>query len=239
MPGDDELLFLRVGDAGSLKAAAYQLGVDPSTVSRRVRSLEERVGARLLRRSTRRTGPTDAGLRYSEGLRRLVDEQQALEADVSGETRQIRGILRIAAPVGFGARFVVPVVDRMMAESPELEVALELGSDAVDLVERGLDVAVRVGRLQDSALRARRLASVPRVIVAGPAWVARHGMPTTAEELEALPGRPWIAYRRSGGVPTFPLTCPDGRTLDQPVRAGIHVNSVEGMRALVLAGRGL
>jgi len=163
----DERLFLRVVEAGSLKAAAAFLGKDASTLSRRVAALEERLGVKLLVRSTRRTTPTDAGQRYYEGLRDLVAQQEALEAEVSRTTETPHGQLRVTAPVDFGARFVVPVLARLQESAPDLVVECVLGSGYLDLAEHGLDVAVRVGKLPDSALIARRLGAVPRVLVEG------------------------------------------------------------------------
>ena len=121
MPGFDEELFVRVADAGSMKAAGEQLGLNPSNVSRRVAALEDRLGVKLLQRSTRRSVLTDAGALYVEGIRRLIDEQRALEAEVAGTAEVPTGRLRVAAPVDFGARFVVPVLDELQADAPDLE----------------------------------------------------------------------------------------------------------------------
>lgn len=234
MPGADERLFLRVVEAGSLKAAAGQLGTDPSTVSRRVAALEARLGVKLLDRSTRRTTPTDAGARYFEGLRRLVDEESALEADVSGGKDVPRGRLRVAAAAEFGARFVVPVVEELHRDAPELAIELVLGSAFTDLGEEGIDVAIRVGRLSDSSLVARKLGVVPRVLVASPAYLRARGRPKRPEDLA---GHEMIFYTRSNAHAIELGEGADAVTVR--VDGRLTLNSVSGIRALVEAGRGI
>ena len=236
MADSDERLFLRVVEAGSLKAAAEQLGTDPSTVSRRLASLEARLGVKLLQRSTRRSSPTDAGARYFEGLRQLVDQQEALEAEISGTVDTPRGRLRVTAPVDFGARFVVPVLEELQRQAPELEVELMLGSGFYDLVEQGIDVAIRIGRLRDSTLIARKLGMVPRVLVAAPEYLERRGVPRVPADLEA---HDFIFYARGNADSPLELVGPDGETATVLVRGRFTVNSVSGICALVEAGRGL
>lgn len=236
MTDSDERLFLRVVEAGSLKAAAEQLGTDPSTVSRRLASLEARLGVKLLQRSTRRSTPTDAGARYFDGLRRLVDQQEALEAEISGTVDTPRGRLRVTAPVDFGARFVVPVLAELQSQAPALEVELLLGSGFFDLVEKGIDVAIRIGQLRDSALVARKLGVVPRVLVAAPGYLERRGVPRVPADLEA---HDFIFYAGSNADAPIELGGPAGDTTTVLVRGRFIVNSISGIRALVEAGRGL
>ena len=168
MPDDLDRLFLRVVETGSLKAAAQERRLNPSIVSRRIVTLEERLGAKLLTRSTRRSAPTEAGARYYEGVRRLLEEQSALEAEVGGQQDTPRGTLKIASAAEFGTRFVAPVAMDMQREYPELSVALTLGSGFSDLVAEGIDVAIRIGQLPDSSLVARRIGAIARVMVAAP-----------------------------------------------------------------------
>jgi len=226
---------LRVVEAGSLKAAAEQVGTDPSTVSRRLASLEARLAVKLLRRSTRRCSPTDAGARYYDGLRRIVDLERALEAEVSGTADTPRGRLRVTAPVDFGARFVVPVVAKLHAKAKELEIELLLGSEFATLDEQGIDVAIRVGRLRDSTLIARRLGAVPRVLVASPRYLARAGHPRVPEDLEK---HDFVFYAARNARGTIELAGPNG-TREVRVHGRLTVNSVTGARALVEAGGGI
>ncbi len=236
MPGEDERLFVRVVDAGSLKAAAEQLGADPSTISRRLSALEARLGVKLLQRSTRRSTPTDAGKIYVEGLRRLIEQEQALEGEIAGGSDTPRGRLRVTAPVDFGARFVVPVINALHLLAPKLEIELVLGSGFLDLAEQGIDIAIRIGRLPDSTLIARQLGSVPRVLVGAPQYFARHGEPHTPAELER---HAFLFYRRpQGTAATFELQGPEGAVIVRP-KGLITVNSIRGIGALLIAGRGL
>ncbi len=226
-----ETLFLRVVEAGSLKAAAEQTGADPSAVSRKLAALEARLGVKLLNRSTRRSTPTEAGQRYYEGLRRVVDAKAALEADISGLVDTPTGRLTLAAPVDFGARFVAPVIGALQERYRDLSVDLRLGSGFDDLAEQGIDVAVRIGRLPDSSLIARRLGAVPRVIVGSADYLSAHGTPASPSDLAA---HDFVFYR------------PGQRELDikagaqtVTVKGRVSANSITAVRALVAGGRGL
>ena len=230
-----EQLFLRVVDAGSLKAAAEQIGADPSAVSRKIAALEGRLGVKLLERSTKRSTPTEAGARYYEGMRRVIDAQLALEADIAGLVHTPTGRLRVTAPVDFGARFVAPVLARMQDEHPDLSVELLLGSTFADLVEQGIDVAVRIGRLADSSLIAKRLGAVPRIIVGSRSYVSRFGAP---EKFEDLAGHDFIFY--GPGQRELEIKTSAGKSAETvTVKSKFTANSVTAIRAQVASGRGL
>ncbi|MEO1188653.1 MAG: LysR substrate-binding domain-containing protein, partial [Pseudomonadota bacterium] len=235
MADPNELLFLRVVEAGSLKAAAEQISADPSVVSRRIASLEARLGVQLLKRSTRRSSPTKAGERYYSGLRRLIDEQFALETEVAGTLDTPTGRLRIAAPVDFGGRFVAPVIAELQAKYPALAVDLVLGSAFADLVEAGIDVAVRIGALPDSSLIAKRIGAVPRVIVASKDYVDANGAPTRPSDLEK---QPFIFYGGGQRDLKIKLNKKDESEI-VTVYGSITANSVTAIRIFVRAGRGL
>jgi DNA-binding transcriptional LysR family regulator len=232
--GPDERLFLRVVDTGSMKRAALQLGANPSTVTRRLAALEERLGIKLLNRSTRKTTPTDAGAAYADGLRRLLGELDALEAEVSGAADEPRGRLVVTSPGDFGNRFVVPVIDELLRRAPELEVELIVGSRFFDIAERGIDVAIRVGALRDSVLRARRLGWVPRVLVAAPSYLKAHGTPAHPRELAR---HHFVLYARLTD-PQLSLEGDDGNHR-VPMHTRVMVNNVVGAQQLVRAGHGL
>lgn len=235
MIGSNETLFLRVVETGSLKAAAEQIRADPSAVSRRIAALESRLGVRLLVRSTKRSVPTEAGTAYYEGMRQLVDQQEALESRVAGTVDKPTGKLRVTAPVEFGARFVAPVLSALQDSAPDLHVELLLGSGFWDLVERGIDVAVRIGRLPDSSLIARQLGVVPRVVVASSEYVATHGAPTTPEELSS---HPFVFYRPEQANTRFRMLKDDVET-SVSMSGSFTVNSIHAIREWVAAGRGL
>ena len=235
MPDPNVELFIRVVETGSLKAAAAEAKTDPSSVTRKIASLEARLGAKLLIRSTRRSRPTEAGQAYYDGVRRLVEEQAALEAEIAGLSDTPKGLLRVTAPVDFGARFVTPVVDRLLSDHPELSVELKLGSEFADLREANVDVAVRIGTLSDSALIARRFGEVPRAIVVAPSYVERHGLPDRPED---LPKHDFVFYRP---MPEMKLRLVRGEeSVSVAVgRTRITVNSMAAIRELLFSGHGM
>ncbi|WOE76048.1 LysR family transcriptional regulator [Alterisphingorhabdus coralli] len=230
-----EQLFLRVVETGSLKAAAEQIGADPSAVSRKIAGLEQRLGVKLLQRSTKRSTPTEAGEQYYRGMRQLVDAQASLEAEVTGMVDTPTGLLRVTAPVDFGARFVTPVLSDLQEDYPDLCVELLLGSSFSDLREQGIDVAVRIGQLPDSSLIARRLGAVPRVLVASPDYLSRHGAPSDPEELS---DHRFVFYRPGQRDEKITLQQGDA-TKSITVSGSFSANSITAIRALVVAGRGI
>ena len=235
MAETNEQLFLRVVDAGSLKAAAEQIGADPSAVSRKIAALEGRLGVKLLERSTKRSVPTEVGAQYYEGMRRLVDAQLSLEASVAGLVDTPTGRLRVTAPVDFGARFVAPVLAALQDDYPELSVELLLGSTFVDLVEQGVDVAIRIGRLPDSSLIAKRLGAVPRVIVGARSYFERFSLPARLEDLSR---HDFVFY--GPGQRELDITAGVGKSAATvTVKGKFTANSVTAIRTLVASGRGL
>jgi DNA-binding transcriptional LysR family regulator len=178
----DELqVFLAILEAGSMAAAAQKLRRSPSAVTRILAALEERVGLRLFERSTRRLTPTSEGQRLAEGARRLLADYDSAIQEHQGATP--RGLLRVTAPTVFGRRPMAPVVTAFLMRYPDIQVELILNDRNMDLIDNGIDVALRIGELESSGLVARRLGVVRRVTVASPDYLARHGIPATPEEL--------------------------------------------------------
>jgi DNA-binding transcriptional LysR family regulator len=178
----DELhVFIAILDAGSMASAARKLGRSPAAVTRILGTLETRAGARLFERSTRRLTPTETGLRLAEQARRLLaDYDAALQPPGAGTPR---GLLRLTAPTAFGRRHVAPVVTRFLALHPDIQVDLTLSDRNVDLIEEGIDAALRIGALANLSLVARRLGEVRRVTVASPAYLDRRGTPLVPADL--------------------------------------------------------
>ncbi|WP_428267859.1 LysR family transcriptional regulator [Haliangium sp.] len=225
-------LFVRIVEAGSLRAAALELGVEPSSVTRRLAALEARLGVTLFRRTRARTTPTDAGQRYYAGLRPLLDQLDALEADVQGTSHEPTGLLRVAAPTDFGARFVAPVLRRLQERYADLRIDLVLGSGFVDLVAQNIDVAIRVGHLPDSNLVATTLADVPRVLVAAPSYLARRGTPETPDQLGEHDFIGWKSTRDR-----LTVEFEDGSRVE--LRCRFAVGSVLAIQGLVAEGVGV
>lgn len=181
----DELAALAaILDSGSLAKAAKRLRRSAPVVTRLLAALEERVGLRLVERTTRRLAPTEAGRALAERARALLSEyDEAVRETASRPDAPLSGTLVVTAPFVFGRRHVAPVVARFLDLHPGLRLELVLSDRNLDLIEDGLDVAVRIGHLDDSSLIARRVGAVRRLVVASPAYVARRGSPRTPAEL--------------------------------------------------------
>ena len=215
--------FVSVAARGSLTAAANAEGVAPAIMGRRLDALEERLGVKLLLRTTRRITLTHEGSAFLEDCQRLLADLANAEASVSAGGVKASGHLRITAPAGFGRRHVAPLIPKFYELHPEVTISLNLSDRVVDIAGEGFDCAVRVGDMPDSALVSVRMADNRRLCVATPAYLARHGIPQTPGELarfhclalssDASQTRGW-AFK----LPTGAKTSPKGDAL--PNRAG-------------------
>lgn len=176
-------LFVRAVAAGSLSAAGRELGVSPAVASKRLARLEGRLGTRLLQRSSRRLSLTDSGALYLERCQAILADVAEAEDLLGGDDAQVRGTLRVSATSALGRRWVGPVAAAFAAQHPEVAVQLSLTDRVVDLVESGVDCAVRVGPLSDDRLIARKLADNRRVVCATPGYLRAHGIPASPAEL--------------------------------------------------------
>ncbi|NYT77171.1 LysR family transcriptional regulator [Alcaligenaceae bacterium] len=180
---EDMRIFAEVVDVQSFTAAADRLGLSKQFVSKRIAALEQRLGARLLERSTRKLRITDLGLTYYERTRRILQEVDAAEQMVTNQTATPRGVLRLSAPMTFATMHLGPLIPAFMQRHPEVSVELELNDRVVDVIGEGYDMAVRIGTLADSSLIARRIAAVQLITCASPGYLHRHGMPTAPQQL--------------------------------------------------------
>lgn len=178
-------VFAAVCDANGFAGAARRLGLSPPAVTRTVTALEAHLGVRLLQRTTRSLHLTEAGARYLEHVRRLLAEADAADEVARGEQERPRGKLVISAPLIFGRMHVAALLRRYLASYPEVTAELQLNDRNVNLIEEAVDVAIRIGALDDSSLIARRVGSTRRVVVASPAYLAARGQPTSPAELDA------------------------------------------------------
>lgn len=201
-------VFAAVADAQSFAAAGRKLDMSPPAVTRAIAGLEERLGVRLLTRTTRVVRPTDAGLRYLEYCRRILAEVDEADHSVAGLGVTPRGQLHVTAPVMFGEMYVTPLALEYMDLYPEATVAALLVDRVVNLVEEGLDVAIRIGDMPDSSLQAIRVGRVRRVICGSPRYFKAHGVPRTPHDLRehrivasttAMGGAEWML--RANGEP--------------------------------------
>ncbi len=244
--------FVSVATRGSLTAAARAEGVAPAIMSRRIDALEERLGVKLLVRTTRRLALTHEGSAFLEDCQRLLADFANAEASVSAGGVKASGHLRVTAPAGFGRRHVAPLVPAFRERHPEVTVSLNLSDRVVDLAAEGYDCAVRVGDFPDSSLVSLRLADNRRLCVATPGFLRRHGTPAHPNDLvrfdcltlssEASQTRGW-AFRVDGEVlhlrPAGPLDCSDGQVLhDWCLQGrGIAWRSTWEVEADIAAGR--
>lgn len=177
-------VFVAVADSGSFARAGKRLRISPPAVTRAVSSLEERLGARMLNRTTRSVGLTEAGHRFLERARRLLAEVDAAEREAVGEDAVPAGHLTVTASVTFGRSAIASVMTAFLRDHPRVTGSLLLVDRVVNLVEEGVDVAARIGRLPDSTLVARRVGEVQRVLVASPGYLAKHGEPGAPADLK-------------------------------------------------------
>ncbi|MBE9603856.1 LysR family transcriptional regulator [Acetobacteraceae bacterium H6797] len=231
-------VFVAAAEAGSFSAAARRLNLSPSAVSKVVSRLEARLGTRLLLRTTRALQPTAEGVAYLERARQIlaeIDEAERLVANGAGATP--RGRLRVNASVGIGERCIVPLLPDFLARYPEVEVDLTLTDAMVDLIESGVDIAIRIGELRDSGLMARKLMTSHRHIVASPEYLARHGTPQRPEDLL---GHNCLRFNFRRAQDGWPFRDPaTGEPFTLPVHGNCWTNNGPTQRQLCLDGLGL
>jgi len=227
-------MFVRVLEAGSFSAAALDLNMGQPAVSKTIASLEDRLGVRLLTRSTRKLSPTEAGTAFYERAIRAIGEATEAEAAAQGAGAGLEGRLRVSAPVTFSRLHLVPKLGSFLDAHPNLQLDLVMDDRVVDLVAENIDAALRLGVLTDSALKARKLGQTDRLVVATPAYLERRGVPHTPADLlehasiiygQSSGGQEWL-FRRGTSEMSVHL---------QP---RLKLSAAEGVREAVLAGQG-
>jgi DNA-binding transcriptional LysR family regulator len=227
--------FVLVVDAGSFSAAARRLNIGQPAVSKSVAQLEDRLGVKLLARSTHGLTPTEAGLNFYERARRSIEEADEADLAARGAGAGLTGNLRICAAVTFARIHLMPRIPEFLARHPDLEMEVVLDDRNIDLVQEGIDVALRMGRLVDSTLTARRIAGGRHAVLGTPTYFSRVGEPGAPGDLIAHEAVIY-AQRGGGAVWTFRR---DGVELAVTVKGRLHVTAAEGVRAAVLAHAGI
>ncbi|HEX6959004.1 MAG TPA: LysR family transcriptional regulator [Ferrovibrio sp.] len=228
--------FVAVAQSGSFTIAAQQLRLTPSAVSKLMGRLEDRLGTRLLQRTTRRVNLTAEGRAYFEQVRGILAEIEAVEASVGGAEAEPRGLLRVNVAHGFGMMQIVPLIPEFVARHPKIDVHITFADHVVDLVAEGEDVAVRVGQLRDETLMARRLGEHRRIVCAAPDYLARHGTPQRPGDLLR---HNCLLFDGPDGLNTWPFRRADGGIERLPVRGNFRTNNGDAIFRMLLAGLGL
>lgn len=227
--------FVRVVDAGSFSGAARLLRVGQPAVSKTVAQLEERLGVRLLLRSTHGLTPTEAGRSFYERAKRAIEEADEAEHAARGAGAALTGRLRICAAVTFSRLHVLPRLPLFLDQHPALDVDFVLDDRNIDLIEEGIDIALRMGKLADSNLIARKIGQSPRRVFASPAYLERMGMPRVPADLA---GHQAVIYEQRGGGTEWTFHR-DGTTASVAMHGRVRVTAAEGVREAVFAGLGL
>lgn len=233
---EDMEIFVRVMDAGSISAAAERLGLAKSAVSRRIADLEERLGAQLFRRTTRRLNPTEAARQfYARAVHILADADEAEQA-VADSHHTLRGRLRVAVPLSFGLLHLGPAIEDFRERHPQVSFDLDFNDRQVDLVASGFDVALRIAELSDSTLMARRLAPIRLVTCASPDYIARHGRPGSPADLAH---HRCLTYSLAGDPESWMFQGADGKTVKVRVQSTMQANNGDFLVQAAIAGQGI
>lgn len=225
-----------VVDQGGFTDAARKMGISKSAVSKHVSALEARLGARLLNRTTRRVSPTDIGLAYYDRARRVLNDAGEADALVTSMQSAPSGLLRISVTTDFGAHHLSPILNAFLTQFPEITVNMMLNNRVVDLISEGFDLAIRVGELEDSSLRARKLCDTTQRLVAAPSYLQRAGRP---QRLEDLSEHKLLQYSNPPGGAVWKLTSPSGEKRQLRSPGGLTVNDGQSLLNATISGLGI
>lgn len=229
----DMEIFARVVGAGSMSAAGREMNLSPAVVSKRIRRLEEKLGSRLLQRTTRQIAMTEAGQGFYERVVAILASVEEAESFVSRGSAKARGHLKVAVPTSFGRLHIAPHLADFLADNSDLSVNLDLSDEFVDIVGDGYDLAIRIAELSDSSLVARRLAPVHRILCASPDYISKYGYPSSVEELTAN----HVTLAAANQDP-WRLSGPDG-IVSIRTQSPVKTNSSEVVRECLLSGLGI
>lgn len=229
-------VLVQVVEDGSFSRAAHSLRLSPSAVSKVIARLEDRLGVRLIQRTTRRLALTAEGRLFHDRCREILDEIAAAEELVAGSRLRPRGVLRVGLSHGFGMSQIVPLVPLFAERYPDVELQLAFADRRVDLVAEGLDLAIRLGPVRDEALIARRLCEHSRIVCAAPSYLARHGAPATPADLAR---HNCILFDQPEYLNHWPFRRPDGTVERVRVQGTARSDSGDALHQLLLGGIGI
>lgn len=229
-------MFVRVVESGSFSAAAEAAGVSATMAGKHIRAIEERLGARLLHRTTRRQQLTEVGRLYYERCKQVLADVELAEASASELQATPRGRLRLTAPMSFGSRRLTPALTEYLARYPEVSVDLVLDNRVIDLVGEGFEVGIRIGAIDDPQLVARPLLPYRMLLAASPAYLARHGMPAHPDQLSTHACLGLSNWRRRD---QWRLLGPQGEACDVPVHGRLAADHGDALRIAALHDAGI
>jgi DNA-binding transcriptional LysR family regulator len=227
--------FIRVVEAGSISKAAEQLAMAKSGVSRRLAELESRLGVRLMNRTTRRSSLTEAGQSYYKGAVKLLADISELDAATADTDALLAGVLRLAVPLSFGLCHLSPAIDEFLRLNPGLNINVDFSDRHIDLVEKGVDLAIRIADLGDSTLRARRICPIRIMLCASPEYLQKKGTPKVPADLKSHR----ILQYDVGAGNTLRLEDRQGRVHNVPTHPHIVANNGDFLRDMAMAGHGI
>ena len=228
--------FVRVVEAGGISGAADRAGIVKSAVSRRLKELEEHLGVQLFHRTTRRMNLTDTGRAYYQQCVRILDDVLEVELATSQAHGTLKGSLKVALPSTFGLMHMGPAINEFLLEHPQIEFELDFNDRSVDLMQEGFDLAIRIAKLPDSSLIARRLAPVKHVLCASPAYLEKHGTP---QMLKELVDHHCLVYSLIRDSEHWIFSSPNGETEKIKISPYLKASSGEFLRSAAVDGLGI
>lgn len=229
-------VFAKVAETGSFARAAAELGISQPTVSKAVTRLEARLATTLFHRTSRRMSLTAAGEAAVERASRILAEGEAVEAEITEQSKQLRGTIRVAAPMSFGITHLAPALPAFMRKHPEVVLDLHFSDELIDVVAQGFDIALRISDLPDSSLLARRLCSVRILLVGAPKYFERHGRPQHPRDLASHRA---LRYVHSRAGEAWHFRQPRRSEFSQVVPTAMRANNAEALAPALRAGLGL
>ena len=228
--------FATVVDQGGFTDAAKKMGISKSAVSKHVSSLEARLGARLLNRTTRRVSPTEIGLAYYDRARRVLNDAGEADALVTSMQSAPSGLLRISVATDFGVNHLSPVLGEFLQEFPDITVNMVLNNRFVELISEGFDLAIRIGELEDSTLRARKLTDTSKRMVGSPDYFRKFGRP---EKIDELNDHKLLHYSNQSNGSVWKLTAPSGEKRQVRTAGWLSVNDGQSLLNAAISGLGI
>ncbi len=228
--------FATVVDQGGFTDAARKMGISKSAVSKHISSLEARLGARLLNRTTRRVSPTEIGLVYYDRARRVLNDAGEADSLVSAMQSAPSGVLRLSVATDFGTALLTPVLDEFLREFPEITVNMTLKNRYVELISEGFDMAIRLGEMEDSSLRARKITDATQRLIAAPAYLAEHGRPARIEDLA---DHRLLHYSNQASANLWRITAPSGEVRQVRGSGWLTVNDGQSLLNAAIKGLGI